>query len=81
MAEDAPSDWTDPCIVAAWLRPKVMALATGGSVVRVRRSNGSETQFGPGDLRAASALLASYESLCAAKTGDTANRRRAIRFG
>ena len=81
MAEDAPSDWTDPCIVAAWLRPKVMALALGTGVVRVRSGANRETQFGPGDAKAAQALLASYEAQCAVKTGDTANRRRAIRFG
>lgn len=81
MADDAPSDWSDPCIVAAWLRPKVVALATGGAALRVRRANGSETQFGPGDLKAATALLASYDAACAKKNGDCSNRRRAIWFG
>jgi hypothetical protein len=78
---DEPSDWDDPCIVYAWLRPKVMALRLGGAVVSVRTGANRQTDFSPADIKAAEAMLASYAAQCAAKNGDSKNRRHAIRFG
>lgn len=76
----ADPDWTDPCAVAAWLRPQYYALAAGGTATRIVYA-GRDTTYTPADADKLLALLRTKESECAAKTGAKIGRRRAFRAG
>lgn len=76
----ADPDWTDPCAVAAWLRPQYYALVTGGAATRIVYA-GRDTTYTPANADALLALLRTKESECAAKTGAPTLRRRAFRAG
>lgn len=73
-------DWTDPCAVLAWLRPQYYKVKAGVAELRIVYK-GRDTQYGAADIDALDRLYQQLQSDCAAKTGDSAGRRRAIRFG
>lgn len=73
-------DWTDPCAVAAWLRPQYYALVSGGTATRIVYA-GRDTTYAPTDSDKLLALIRNLESECAAKTGARTGRRRAFRAG
>jgi hypothetical protein len=76
----ADPDWTDPCAVAAWLRPQYYALVTGGSATRIVYA-GRDTTYTGANADQLLALLRAKESECAAKLGAKIGRRRAFRAG
>jgi gpW len=76
-------DWSDPCAVLAWLRPRYYALAAGGQTVLVRYGE-REVRYAPGnpgDADKLAALIRQLEADCAVKQGARTGRRRAFTFG
>jgi hypothetical protein len=76
----ADPDWTDPCAVAAWLRPQYYALVTGGAATRIVYA-GRDTTYTGADADKLLALLRTKESECSAKNGTRIGRRRAFWAG
>jgi len=76
----ADPDWSDPCVVAAWLRPQYYALVSGGQATRIAYA-GRDTTYTPANADQLLTLLRAKESECAIKTGAKTGRRRAFRAG
>lgn len=76
----ADPDWTDPCAVLQWLLPQYYRVLSGQAEIRIAYK-GVDTTYGQANIEALKGLKVELETECAAKTGKSAGRRRAIRFG
>lgn len=73
----ADPDWDDPCAVAAWLKPQLYSVATGGGVVDIRHGD-ERVSYSQGNYQGLLSLYRSAVSDCARKSGTSAGRRRAF---
>lgn len=75
----ADIDWTDPCAVAASLRPAYYQLIAGAAAVSIRVEN-REVTFAKTDVVLLKTEITRLDNACALKQGQNP-KRRAIRFG
>lgn len=73
----ADPDWTDPCAVAAWLKPQLYKVAAGTSAVSIRQGE-NQNSFTQANYPALMELYREAVSNCAKKTGSKTGRRRAF---
>ncbi len=70
----ADPDWTDPCAVAAWLKPQLYKVAAGQGTVQVRHGD-NFVEYGAANLQTLQSLYLQASSDCAKKTGAPGRRR------
>jgi len=74
----ADPDWTDPCAVLTWLRPRYFKAMTDGGVIEVR--HGDElNRYSAVNMNELRALMQQLEQQCNRAQG--LSRRRAITAG
>lgn len=76
---DDQVDIEDTCAVVTALRKVELTLAAGGGVVRARFGE-DDVQFSAGSMTALRDMIARYERLCVAKSGQRIRFAKRIRF-
>jgi hypothetical protein len=69
----ADPDWTNPCAVLEWLRPRYYKVLAGEQTIMVVH-DGSTVQYGQANRRELASLMRQLTSDCAAASGTRTRR-------